>query len=359
MFLIILLVLAIFSLLVIAHEFGHFIVAKRNGIKVHEFGIGFPPRLWGKKKGDTLYSINLLPLGGFVRLEGEDNESKSQRSFAVKPLRVQARVLMAGVAMNALIAYIILVGLAATGLPQIFPFDLPRVGLIAPISAEAPRLVVFSVGKESAAAKSDIAVGDEIVSINGQKLNSESELRAFTQSRGGQTVELISKRGSQTSTKSITLGEDKEKGILGVVALSQERQKYAWWAAPIAALFLMGQTIIATVTAFAGAIATLLLRFKVADTVVGPVGVTAVFGQVIRFGSDYVLALVASISTSLAVINALPLPALDGGRLFLLSLRRIGVPVSEKLEVIINLAGFVALIIFGIIIAISDKARFF
>src|SRR5574343_1618626 len=98
MVLIILLVLFIFSALVIAHEWGQFIVARRNGIRVHEFGIGFAPKLWGKKKGGTLYTINLLPLGGFVRLDGEDNESKGPKSFASKSLWVKSKVMMAGVA---------------------------------------------------------------------------------------------------------------------------------------------------------------------------------------------------------------------------------------------------------------------
>ena len=109
MFFVIALVLVCFSALVIAHEFGHFIVAKRNGIKVYEFGIGFQPKLWGKKFRGTLYTINLLPLGGFVRLEGEDNESKTKTSFATQRLWVQTKVLLAGVTMNFLIAYVIFV----------------------------------------------------------------------------------------------------------------------------------------------------------------------------------------------------------------------------------------------------------
>ena len=121
----------------------------------------------------------------------------------------------------------------------------------------------------------------------------------------------------------------------------------------------MWQTSIATVMAFLGAIWALVSQFRVADEVTGPVGVTAVFGQVIKFGLDYVLVLVASISLSLAVVNALPLPALDGGRLFILYLKRFGVPISDKYEGWVHLAGFALLILFGIIIAISDVGRFF
>lgn len=357
--LIILLVLVIFSALVIAHEFGHFIVAKRNDIKVFEFGVGFPPKLWGKKWRGTLYTINLLPLGGFVRLEGEENESKSATSFATKPLWAQTKVLLAGVAMNTIIAYVIFVYLAATGLPQILPFKMPRFGPVQPIAAESPRLVLFQVEPGSAAAQAGLITGDDLVSINGTSFKDETELRDFTKGHAGQNVEIVSRRNQAVQTKTVQLGNDSEKGILGVVAMPQAREKYALWAAPIAAVAIMLQTIWLTITAFFGALTTLLFHFRVAETVTGPIGVTAVFGEVVHFGLDYVLVLIASISLSLAVVNALPLPALDGGRLFLLILRRLGVPVSENLETWSHTAGFVALLAFGLIIAVSDVQRFF
>lgn len=356
---IILLVLFIFSALVIAHEWGHFIVARRNGIRVHEFGIGFPPKLWGKKKGETLYTINLLPLGGFVRLEGEDNESKGPKSFASKSLWVKTKVLMAGVAMNALIAYIIFVYLAATGIPQIFPFEMPNFGFVQPIQAEAPKLVIFQVGEGSAAESAGLSTGDTLVSLNGRSFTNESDLKAYTTEIKGQKATVVFIQAGEQKTREVTLGADADKGVLGVVALPQAKEKYTWYAAPFAAIGLMWQSLVATVVAFLGAIWTLISRATVAETVTGPVGVTAVFGQVVKFGLDYVLVLVASISISLAVINALPLPALDGGRLFLLVLRRIGIPISEKQEGWVHLAGFALLIIFGIIIAISDITRFF
>jgi regulator of sigma E protease len=359
MVLIILLVLFIFSALVIAHEWGHFIVARRNGIRVHEFGIGFPPKLWGKKKGETLYTINLLPLGGFVRLEGEDNESKGPKSFASKSLWVKTKVLMAGVAMNALIAYVIFVYLAATGIPQIFPFKMPSFGFVQPIQAEAPKLVIFQVGEGSAAESAGLSTGDTLVSLNGRSFTNETDLKAYTTEVKGQKATVVFIQAGEQKTREVTLGADADKGVLGVVALPQAKEKYTWYAAPFAAIGLMWQSLVATVVAFLGAIWTLISRATVAETVTGPVGVTAVFGQVVKFGLDYVLVLVASISISLAVINALPLPALDGGRLFLLVLRRIGIPISEKQEGWVHLAGFALLIIFGIIIAISDITRFF
>lgn len=352
-------VLIIFSALVIAHEFGHFIVAKRNGIRVNEFGIGFPPKLFGIQKGETLYTVNLLPLGGFVQLEGEDNASKSKTSFATKSLWVKTKVLMAGVAMNFLIAYIIFMILCAVGMANILPFSLPRLGPIAPIAAEQSRLVIFSIGKDSAAEKNGLQTSDQIISIAGLSPRSEQDLRAITSSRAGQEVMVTYAHNGDEQTKSIRLGQDGERGILGVVAMPQQRERYPWWQVPIAALLVMGKLVVATVVAFVGAIWTLVSSFKVADTVAGPVGVTAVFGQVVKFGWDYVFTLIASISLSLAVVNVLPIPALDGGRLFILVLRRLGVPIKESQENWAHTVGFVLLIGFGIIVAVSDVGRFF
>ncbi len=359
MILIILFVLLIFSTLVIAHEFGHFIVAKRNGVRVYEFGVGFPPKLWGKKVGETEYTINLLPLGGFVRLEGEDNETKGPKSFASKSLWVKTKVLMAGVAMNFAIAYVIFMILCGTGMANIFPFDLPKLGPIAPVSAEQPRLVIFSIGQGSAAEKIGLKSSDEIISIAGQSPRTEQALKDITGSRPDTEVSLTYRREGQDTTTPVKLSRDGERGLLGVVAMPQQRERYPWWQVPIAALLLMWQLTLATVAAFFGAIWTLISQFRVADTVAGPVGVTAVFGQVVHFGWDYVLALIASISLSLAVVNALPIPALDGGRLFVLLLRRGGLPISEKQETLAHTVGFVLLIAFGIIVAISDVGRFF
>jgi regulator of sigma E protease len=266
---------------------------------------------------------------------------------------------MAGVAMNALIAYVIFVWLAATGIPQIFPFAMPSAGFVQPIQTEDPKLVIFQVGEGSAAESAGMSTGDTLMSINGQSFASDSELKAYTTESKGQKVTVVYEQSGEQKSREVTLGSDPEKGILGVVALPQVKQKYTWYAAPFAAAMLMWQSLVATVVAFLGAIWTLVSRFTVAETVTGPVGVTAIFGQVVKFGLDYVLVLVASISLSLAVINALPLPALDGGRLFILVLRRIGLPISEKHEGWVHLAGFALLILFGIIIAISDVLRFF
>jgi len=355
--LIIILIILAFSLLIIAHEFGHYIVAKRNGIRVYEFGIGFPPKAWGKQIGETEYTINWLPLGGFVRLEGEDGESQTKSSFAKKSVWVKTKVLMAGVAMNFLIAYILFVGLCIVGIANIFPFDLPRVGPIQPITVEAPRLVLASIGKDSAADKAGLQTGLELVSIDGVSPQDEPALRATTKERAGRTVEVVTRKDGATKTQSVELGSDQSKGILGVVAISQVRERYQWWAAPVAGFLLMVKTIAISIPAFFQAIGDILFKAQVGDGLVGPIGIAAAAPQVAQFGWDYFVVLVASISLSLGILNALPIPALDGGRLALILLKRAGVPLKENHENWAHTVGFIALMGLGIVVAISDVSR--
>lgn len=353
----ILLVIFAFSALVIAHEFGHFIVAKRNGIKVYEFGIGFPPKAFGIKRGGTEYTFNWLPLGGFVRLEGEENESKTASSFATKSVWVKTKVLMAGVTMNFAIAWVLLTILCVVGMANIFPFDLPRAGSIQPIAAGPNRLVVYSVNPDSAAKGIGLQNGDEIKRIDGVAPQNEEELRSTTRDRAGKTVDITYVRQGEEITRSAILGSDANKGILGVAALSQQRQRYELWVAPLASLTLMWKTIVVSVPMFFSSIASIFTTAKVNDGLVGPIGIAAAAPQVIQFGWDYFVALIASISLSLAILNSLPIPALDGGRLAVILLRRAGVPLKDHHESWAHTIGFVALMGLGIIVAISDVSR--
>lgn len=353
----ILLVIFAFSALVIAHEFGHFIVAKRNGIKVHEFGIGFPPKAFGFKRGETEYTINWLPLGGFVRLEGEENESRAKDSFAVKSVWVKTKVLMAGVTMNFLIAWVLFTILCIVGMANIFPFDLPRMGAIQPIAAGPNRLVVYSVNPDSAADRAGLQNGDTMKRIDTVSPQSEEELRAATRERAGQTVAVEYERSGEVKSATVTLGADADKGILGVAAISQQKERYVWWAAPLASLALMWKTIAVSVPMFFSSIWQIFTTAKVNDGLVGPIGIAAAAPQVIKFGWDYFVALVASISLSLGILNALPIPALDGGRLAVILLRKVGVPMGDHHESWAHTIGFVALMALGIVVAISDISR--
>lgn len=352
----ILAMIAIFSLLVIAHELGHFSAARREGVDVEEFGVGFPPKVYGVKKGKTLYSINALPLGGFVRLKGEDGIDKSKGSFVNAKFWPKTRIIMAGVFVNLVIAYIIFTILLIAGIPPLGK-NLPSFGPIKPTSQQLTKLTVLTVNNNSAAQKAGIRKGNEIISINSIIIGSNEELKEFTSSNAGKTVSVVISDGRNTNTKTVTLGTDKSAGILGITAEKMSYSKYSWWAAPIAAFVLMVELVVLTIAAFGNLIMGLFTQAKVGEQVSGPIGVWSIFSQITSFGWRYILLFIASISLSLGVINALPLPALDGGRQLMLILRKFGLKITNERENLVHVLGFVFLIGLMIVISISDIAR--
>lgn len=358
MILTIILVVFAFSLLVIIHELGHFIAARRAGVKVEEFGIGFPPKLFGWQGKKTLYTINLLPLGGFVRLRGEVGSDKAKDSFAAQSTWVKTKILLAGVTMNIGLAYAIITLLCATGLPPVYFETAPSFGPIAPIKSDDPSLTVFQVAKGSPAEKAGITAGKVFVAIDGQKLDSNEQLRAFTKDHKGDEVTVTLREDGRDKDYRVTLGQDEKAGVLGVAAFNMKLARYQWYQAPIAAVGIMAKLVVATIGAFGGLIVSLFTQAKVTDGVTGPIGITMIFGEVMKFGWQYVLALMASISLSLGVINALPIPALDGGRWLLVLLNRRNIRVSHRVENALHLVGFVALIGLMIFVALSDISRF-
>lgn len=351
------LIVVIFSLLIIAHELGHFIVARRNGVKVDEFGIGFPPRIFSIKKKGTEYSINLLPIGGFVRLKGEDGESSDDDSFASKGYRSRAKIVMAGVGVNFAIAYIIIVILLITGIPSILPSGFINVGPIKPSQIQQSNLVVIGVNEGSVAQKNGISKGNEIISLNQIDLKSTGQLQELTKQNAGKEVELAVKNKSQINTYKLKLGDNQQAGYLGVATQPIEKAKYSPLVAIVAAFIVLIQLAYLTLMAFVNFIAGLFTRAQVSEGVAGPVGIVSIFGSVMEFGWSYVLAFVASISLSLAVINSLPIPALDGGRMLVMTLSRLGLKIKPDKEARLHWIGFVFLIIILIIVTVSDISR--
>ena len=356
MILAIILIILIFSALVIAHEWGHFIVARRNGVKVEEFGVGFPPKVFSRKKGGTEYSLNLLPLGGFVRLKGEDEAVSGKDSFYNKPYKSKAKIVMAGVGVNFLIAYVIVVILLIFGIPALLPSGFVNFGPIKPSSVTTSPLITTSVNKGSVADKAGITPSTEIIKANGNELKTTEQLQNFTKENAGKAVNFEIRKNSETKTIQVELSKDGSKGYLGLAAQPVELAKYNPLSALVAAFVVIVQLAILTVAAFGSFIAG-LFSAKVSSDVAGPVGIVSIFGGVMQFGWRYVLAFIASISLSLAVINSLPIPALDGGRFALMTLARLGVKIDPEKEKIAHVAGFVLLIILIVIVTISDISR--
>lgn len=348
----------LFALLVIAHEWGHFIVARRNGVEVEEFGIGFPPRLFGKKFGETFYTFNLLPLGGFVKLKGETDSDKRPGSFGAARLSTKAKVLMAGVAMNVVCIFVIILFLALTSLPSIFPgqYSVP-----ANETVSRERIVAAQVNENSAAEEAGIEMGDEIVSVAGVEVTSPEGLQDVTGKHQGQPVELVFVRDGETLAARAKLGSNKKTGYLGVEPIELSTSRYTW-AAPQVAFGITLQMLWLVLAALGGIILSLFIDTGAPATasLTGPVGIVFMLQNLGSFGLEYLLILVAAISASLAVFNALPIPALDGGRLALIAGARVlNKPLTPKVENAVHGTGFLALMALFVLITVLDVQKFF
>lgn len=347
---------AVLSLLVFVHEFGHFITAKRAGIRVDEFGFGFPPRAFGVKRGQTIYSINWIPLGGFVKIKGEAGEfSRDKDSFANKSAWTRGLVLTAGVIMNVLLAWFLLSVGYVIGMPQVIE-DL------SPYAKVADRKVqIVSVLKDSPAQRAGLEAGDAVVAIGGVAVAQPDDLRTFTANREGQTVRVTLRRKEETLDKDVTLALIKETGKpgMGVALVSTGFVSYPLWLAPVqggVATWAFTKEIFG---AFFGLIADLFRQQKVSVEFSGPVGIAILTSEVAKLGLRYLLQFTALLSLNLAVINILPIPALDGGRMLFLVIERLrGHAVSRKIETMAHNIGFALLMLLVLFVTFHDVAKF-
>lgn len=333
----------IFGLIVFVHELGHFLVAKREGMKVREFAFGFPPRIWGKKVGETTYAINAIPLGGYVSILGEDGRSNAFNSFTAKSPWARLRVVLAGVVMNLMLAWILL---------TIFLLFLPW-------QPQIDGVVVAQVISGSVAQKVGIKANDIIISAGGSRLQSEQDLIAFTKANRGHEVNFIIKRNGNELNISATLGRD-DAAPLGVrIADIDNFPQVPWWQAPWYALVEIGN-IIVMILAFLGKLILKLFGFGgvqvSADQVSGPVGIFVFLKQTVSLGLLLTLRFAALLSVAVAIFNVLPFPALDGGRAVFITAeglfgRRF---ISHKVEGWIHAAGFLILIILILVVTYFD-----
>lgn len=352
----------LFAWLIVVHELGHFIVARRNGVEVEEFGIGFPPKVWGRKLGrsKTMFSLNLIPLGGFVKLKGESNADTRPGSFGAARLSAKAKILLAGVGMNVLIVYIIMIILALIGLPKVID---NQFNVSADERGKTQQVVAGRIQADSPAGRAGFKTGDVITGIDGQGINSTVHLRQVLEQKAGQTAQVQYKHGnSETQTKPVDLDKkDAANGILGIVPVDVSSSRYTW-SAPIVALGITAQVIWTTLTAILGLVISLLQGAgrEAAEGVSGPIGIFILLKDLGSFGFNFLLLLIASLSASLAVFNVLPIPALDGGRLAVIALfKALKKPLTPKIESAIHSSGFVLLIGLVILISYLDVKRFF
>lgn len=364
--------LFLFVMLVVVHEFGHFIAARRNGVGIEEFGIFFPPRLWSRKtkKGWT-FSINLLPLGGFVRLRGEHDADKRPGSFGAATLKTKVKVMLAGVGMNLLTAFVLLTALAWVGLPQLVN---NQYSIKSDTHSVENETLVGAVENNSPASSAGLQKADVLVSITSSsgkltKITSATGLPAVTKALAGQRVQLQFIHNKRLETKHVMLRTNaavvasantaNPKGYLGISPSQYSLQRFTW-SAPVVAFGVMVQFTALTFHGLGSAIANLFSgnTTKAAAQVTGPVGIFEILKSGTLLGYQFILMIIAVISLSLAIMNVLPIPALDGGKLFVtLISRAVNKQISEKAENIIYGTGFAILFALIILITIVDVKR--
>ena len=343
----IVLFIAILGILVVIHEIGHFVTARLSNVRVLEFGVGFPPRARVlRNKGETLYTLNWLPIGGFVKLEGEDGDAADDpRSFSVQPWWKKMVILVAGVVMNILLAFAIFTGIALGGDPTI-------------------GVAIGAVQPDSPAAQAGLVAGDEIVSIDGEYFNAlgGTNLRDALQTHAGESVALgIQHPDGTTSTVTVTLRDAAAvaagQGALGVSNLSAVTTDTAITYTPLEAVQVGWQRTVDALGLIWRGLGELVASVAADPTqpppVAGPVGIATQIGDVFwQLGPIVTLYVAGILSANLAVVNILPFPPLDGGRMLMITLKRVfGTRISLRAEQLTYMVGFVFL--FGFLIWIT------
>jgi len=351
----------VLGVLVFVHEFGHFIFAKRAGMKVEEFGFGFPPRIWGIKKGETIYSINWIPFGGFVKILGEEGEERDNpRSFSSKPVGARLLVIVAGVTMNFFLAIVFLMVTNFFGL---------RIGLIDDKTASVARdkqVQIIEVAKDSPADKAGIMLLDQVAGfkLNGsfQAVSNAEDVQTFVNENAGKTLTVVIKRNQQISEKEIVprINPPIGQGALGVSLALTGVVSYPWYEAVWRGVYDAVVLTINTIMGYFLLFKTLLFKGKLIADVSGPIGIATLTGQAARMGINYLMQFTAMISINLAVLNIIPFPALDGGRGLLIIIEKLkGSPVNKKVEQVVNTIGFALLIALMVYVTTKDILRFF
>lgn len=412
----------ILGILIFVHELGHFVMARRNGIKAEEFGFGFPPRIfgiqilegdklekiaeseeiemttdglrevivdkktevdvlahkkkwrwiWGKRdtheewenddklNEGTIYSLNWFPLGGFVKIKGENGDGADEPdSFAAQSAWVRIKVLAAGVTMNFILAWLVISLALTIGAPQ--EMDNARG------NAKDLKIQISEVKKESVAEKMGFKVGDEILQCLSpdpaciQKFVEVPEVISFIGANAGKEIVLKVKRGDTIlNLKGVPqFNEEVGRGLVGVGLVQTAIVSYPWYQALVEGLIVTWRMVEMVFSTFYTVIASLFGGEKVAVEVAGPVGIVYFTKQVTELGFVYILQFIAILSVNLGIINILPFPALDGGRiLFILIEKAKGSPVSAKVEQAIHTAGFMLLITLMLFVTFKDIVRF-
>ncbi len=374
--------LLILVFLVVIHELGHGIVARRNGVVVEEFGVGFPPLAWGKKIArsilgkNVLYSVNWLPIGGFVKLRGEYDAANKKGDYGAATFWQKTKIILAGVAMNWLFAAVVFTVLAFFGMPKLIE---NQFSIASDTVTTSHPLVIASVTKNSPAAKAGLAVNDIVKSINEQPgLADAVKAPKLTKEMAGKYITIEYQRGNASPTAVNVLlntPENAQDGYLGVGFKQDPTTIKNTWSAPLTGVVTtaqlsgeiikgLGDLLGKVWTGIAGNItgnkADSAQLAAAGDSVAGPVGIVGnILPSAVHAGLVPVLLISAILSTTLAVMNVLPIPALDGGRWYLMALfKLLRKPLTRDIEEQINSYGMMFLLALIALITVADVTKF-
>ncbi|NLP18218.1 MAG: RIP metalloprotease RseP [Firmicutes bacterium] len=325
----------VFGLLTTFHEVGHFTVAKLMGIRVEEFGIGFGTQIFSHKRGETLYSLRLLPLGGFVKMSGEDTPAPSDaRSYNNKSVLTRIAVIAAGPFMNLVLA-VILFGLIffISGVPEQAP-------LVGGIIADSP------------AQGAGLQIGDEVLSINGQEVETWEQMALSIQEGAGERIRLTVARQDETFIVELRPEPDPETGI-NLIGVERVIRRYRPLTSVYYGFLQTVEAAIFIITMLAG-----MITGRIAPELSGPVGIIQTVGEAARTGFLDVLFLAAILSINIALFNFFPIPMLDGGQLLFLTVEGIrGKPLRPEQEGFFRFIGILLLLLLLVAVTYSDITR--
>jgi len=345
----------ILGLLIFVHEFGHFLAAKKMGCKVEEFALGFPPRIFGKKIGETLYSFNAIPIGGFVKIWGEEGaktkeEQKDPRLFTNKKIWQRFVVIFSGVLMNFILAIVLISLIAYMGMPTVLS------GQKIKGEIRDEKIQIAGISANSPAQAAGLEVGDTILNFT-----QISDLQEYIEKNRGKIIVLrITRTGEELDVSLVPRREAPEgEGPLGVALVKTGIVKYPWYRVPWIGLKTAVNLSLQTIYLFSILLRDLVTKGVLTFELTGPVGIAVLTKTATKMGFLYVLHLIIFLTIQLAIINALPFPALDGGRILFLIFEKIRKKrISQKVENFIHNLGFVVLIFLMIAVTLNDIYRF-
>jgi regulator of sigma E protease len=357
MLLSILIFIILLGVLVLIHEFGHFYVARRFGVRVEEFAFGFPPRIASITKNGVRYALNLIPIGGYVKIYGEGGDDRNDpESFSSRPVWQRAAIIVAGVAMNFALAWVLFSLGHGIGLPTILDDDATGSGAV----------TIVGVAPGSPAESAGVRFGDAITKVEASDgeiaVARIDDVQAFVSDHHGKEITIEFQRGRETlSVRAVPRSSPPEgEGALGIAMARMGVVRSPWWRAPYDGAKTTLSATLAIVNALGTTVRDLFAEGTVSADVSGPVGVFVFANETRQLGLIYLLELAGVFSINLALLNILPIPALDGGRVLFLALEKVrGVRINERVEQAIHTVGFVALLLLMAAITYRDIVRFF